>query len=242
MYHFLSNQRVGKRLVFAFGILLAAMLVLGITAIKGMNDVQKRLDTVVQVNNRKVVLLQSMLDGTRQSGILLRNTVLHTDPAFAQEQTRKLKDLRKRFEADRQEISTLPSSGRGGTQLREQAYVAREKAMKINDEVLRLANTEFMTEARELVATLITRSLVRPLALASKMANDIANGQLNSNIQVQGKDEVTDLLLSMRTMQNQIKSVVSAQNEMERQHEAGAISYRMDASTFPGECRQRRLQ
>ncbi|MBV2210051.1 MAG: MCP four helix bundle domain-containing protein [Thermomonas sp.] len=293
MYHFLSNQRVGKRLVFAFGILLAAMLVLGITAIKGMNDVQKRLDTVVQVNNRKVVLLQSMLDGTRQSGILLRNTVLHTDPAFAQEQTRKLKDLRKRFEADRQEISTLPSSGRGGTQLREQAYVAREKAMKINDEVLRLANTEFMTEARELVATqgtaameawaapllkniqlqvddnaenytqaqtayqrarnitialvllaivigiilatLITRSLVRPLALASKMANDIANGQLNSNIQVQGKDEVTDLLLSMRTMQNQIKSVVSAQNEMERQHEAGAISYRMDASTFPGE-------
>ncbi|HEL5363702.1 TPA: HAMP domain-containing protein, partial [Stenotrophomonas maltophilia] len=89
-----------------------------------------------------------------------------------------------------------------------------------------------------LLALLITRSLTRPLASAVAVANGIAAGRLDNSIDLSGKDEVADLLRAMQHMQRQLQSVIAAQGEMARQHEAGSISYRIDASPFTGDYRR----
>lgn len=86
-----------------------------------------------------------------------------------------------------------------------------------------------------LIAWLMTRSLTQPLAAAVRLTHGVAEGDLDQMVDRSGKDEVTELLETMVQMRDQVKAVVAAQMEMARQHEAGIISYRMDASRFPGE-------
>ncbi|MCU1060593.1 methyl-accepting chemotaxis protein [Stenotrophomonas maltophilia] len=86
-----------------------------------------------------------------------------------------------------------------------------------------------------LAAWAITRSLTRPLEGAVKLADGIANGRLDNSIDASGNDEVTQLLRSMQRMQAQLQSVMAAQGELARQHDAGSLSYRMDESAFPGD-------
>jgi methyl-accepting chemotaxis protein-1 (serine sensor receptor) len=86
-----------------------------------------------------------------------------------------------------------------------------------------------------LAAWAITRSLTRPLEGAVTLAAGIARGRLDSSIDATGNDEVTQLLKSMQRMQAQLQSVMAAQGELARQHDAGSLSYRMDESAFPGD-------
>jgi len=86
-----------------------------------------------------------------------------------------------------------------------------------------------------LAAWAITRSLTRPLEGAVKLADGIANGRLDNSIDASGNDEVTQLLRSMQHMQAQLQSVMAAQGELARQHDAGSLSYRMDEGAFPGD-------
>ncbi len=86
-----------------------------------------------------------------------------------------------------------------------------------------------------LAAWAITRSLTRPLEGAVKLADGIANGRMDNSIDASGNDEVTQLLRSMQRMQAQLQSVMAAQGELARQHDAGSLSYRMDESAFPGD-------
>jgi len=88
------------------------------------------------------------------------------------------------------------------------------------------------------LALLITRSLTRPLADAVGLAKGIAGGRLDNTIDLSGRDEVTDLLRAMQHMQAQVQAVIGAQGEMARQHDAGSISYRIDAAPFAGDYRR----
>ncbi len=81
----------------------------------------------------------------------------------------------------------------------------------------------------------IGNRIVLPLRNATSVADAIARGRLDNDIRQNSRDEPGQLLGSMRRMQEQLQAVIAAQREMERQHEAGIISYRMDASTFPGD-------
>ncbi|MGN0858641.1 MAG: methyl-accepting chemotaxis protein, partial [Stenotrophomonas sp.] len=81
----------------------------------------------------------------------------------------------------------------------------------------------------------ISRAIVTPLHSASRVAHAIARGKLDNPIQVQSNDESGQLLRSMAQMQDQLGKVINAQREMARQHDAGRISYRTDASQFPGD-------
>ena len=54
------------------------------------------------------------------------------------------------------------------------------------------------------------------------LAEGIASGRLDSSIDATGNDEVTQLLKSMQRMQAQLQSVMAAQGELARQHDAGS--------------------
>ena len=86
-----------------------------------------------------------------------------------------------------------------------------------------------------LAAYLITRSLTIPLTDAVRVADGIADGRLDNQIDTRGRDEPAVLARSMQRMQQQVQAVIAAQRELAGQHEAGTISYRIDAAAFPGE-------
>src|SRR5690606_15734923 len=80
-----------------------------------------------------------------------------------------------------------------------------------------------------------TRSRTRPLADSIRVADGIAAGRLDNVIDTSGNDEPAALARSMQRMQQQVQSVIDAQRELARQHDAGTISYRIDHAAFPGE-------
>jgi len=82
---------------------------------------------------------------------------------------------------------------------------------------------------------LIARSLTGPLARAVGLAGRMAKGELDQDFRLGGRDELTRLGNAMATVRDNVKAAITAQLEMARQHEAGAISYRMDEAAFPGD-------
>src|SRR5690606_14725638 len=85
-----------------------------------------------------------------------------------------------------------------------------------------------------LLGWLLTRSIVRPLQDATRVARDIARGRLDGEIAFNGRDEVAILLGSMADMQAGLQRFARAQGEIVSQHEAGEIDYRIAEDEFPG--------
>ena len=98
-----------------------------------------------------------------------------------------------------------------------------------------LAAMAGLTLAAVLLGLGIARAIARPLVEATRVAGAIARGKLDNAIAAASRDETGQLLDSMRNMQAQLHSVLAAQDEMARRHEAGEISFRMDESRFPGD-------
>jgi diguanylate cyclase (GGDEF)-like protein/PAS domain S-box-containing protein len=67
-----------------------------------------------------------------------------------------------------------------------------------------------------LVALLLARRLIKPVATASQVANDIATGKLDVVVPAGSADELGALLASMRQMRDNIKSMVERETEQRR--------------------------
>ncbi|MEC3889512.1 methyl-accepting chemotaxis protein [Xanthomonas campestris] len=78
-------------------------------------------------------------------------------------------------------------------------------------------------------------ALTRNVRRAARVAAQIARGQLDEHIVPPSQDETGQLLDNMRKMQEQLQRVLAAQSDMAQRHDAGQISYRMDADSFPGD-------
>ncbi|MER3053978.1 methyl-accepting chemotaxis protein [Xanthomonas hortorum] len=86
-----------------------------------------------------------------------------------------------------------------------------------------------------LLAFAITRSLTQPLSRATRAAEAIAGGNLDNDVNTQANDETGRLLKAMSKMQLQLRNLLAAQTDMATRHDAGQISFRIDAAAFPGE-------
>ncbi|MEO7404928.1 MAG: MCP four helix bundle domain-containing protein, partial [Burkholderiales bacterium] len=85
-----------------------------------------------------------------------------------------------------------------------------------------------------LLATIITRSITRPMRNAVRACEAIAQGDLDQRIDVRTTEETGQLLRAMQTMADTLKGFYAAQQEMKRQHDAGAVSHRIEANRFNG--------
>ncbi|MCS3811032.1 methyl-accepting chemotaxis protein [Xanthomonas sp. 4461] len=86
-----------------------------------------------------------------------------------------------------------------------------------------------------LLAFAITRSLTQPLGRATRAAEAIAGGKLDNDVDTPFNDETGRLLTAMHKMQLQLRNLLAAQTDMARRHDDGQISFRIDASAFPGD-------
>ncbi|WP_246505553.1 methyl-accepting chemotaxis protein [Coralloluteibacterium stylophorae] len=80
----------------------------------------------------------------------------------------------------------------------------------------------------------IARLIARPVRAATAAAESIAAGRMDVDLEGESRDEVGRLLESMRQMRARLQAVIAAQVELQHRHEAGEISYRIDASAFAG--------
>ncbi len=101
--------------------------------------------------------------------------------------------------------------------------------------LLMLTLTGVALAAGGVIAWALTRGITRPLRQALDAAQRVSRGDLDVPVAVGRKDEVGDVLAAMQRMQDQLRAVLEAQRVMAREHEAGTISYRMDAGAFPGD-------
>ncbi|CCF66536.1 methyl-accepting chemotaxis protein [Xanthomonas citri] len=86
-----------------------------------------------------------------------------------------------------------------------------------------------------LLAWLITRSLTRSLSQATRTAEAIAAGDLRNDVHTTATDETGRLLQAMDKMQLQLRNLIAAQTDMAKHHDNGQISFRIDATVFPGD-------
>ncbi len=63
------------------------------------------------------------------------------------------------------------------------------------------------------IAFVLTRSITLPIAQALRVARTVAAGDLTSRIQVQGRDEMAELLTALRTMNDNLVRIVSEVRE-----------------------------
>ena len=81
---------------------------------------------------------------------------------------------------------------------------------------------------------LLTRSIVRPLQEATRVARDIARGRLDGDIRATGRDELSALLGSMSEMQAGLQRFAQAQGEISQRHVAGELDQRLPEDEFQG--------
>lgn len=105
--------------------------------------------------------------------------------------------------------------------------VARGKKMMLTGAAIAVISSVML-------AFFITRSLTAPLARAAALADAIADGQVNNQIVIDGADETSDMLRSMKRMQGRLNGVLDDQRKMAAAQSEGMTSYRMDEGAYPG--------
>jgi methyl-accepting chemotaxis protein len=119
-----------------------------------------------------------------------------------------------------------------GQKFANQALTVKQHATKIS-----LVIGLLIVLATIILGVLITRNLRKQLGGepndVAKIANDIANGDLNSIIKINSNDR-SSLMASMLTMQQTLKTVIDEQSAMSAQNKLGNISAQIDASKFCG--------
>ncbi|WP_311240198.1 MULTISPECIES: methyl-accepting chemotaxis protein [unclassified Xanthomonas] len=118
--------------------------------------------------------------------------------------------------------------------LSKEAYAAAVQSMHRGKVILASGGIAALVIST-LLAWLITRSLTTPLSQATRTAEAIAAGNLHNDVHTTATDETGRLLQAMDKMQLQVRNLIAAQTDMARHHDAGTISFRIDASAFPGD-------
>ncbi|WLA06981.1 methyl-accepting chemotaxis protein [Xanthomonas translucens] len=107
------------------------------------------------------------------------------------------------------------------------AQLSRTKLLILSLLVLTIA-------AASSIGWLLSRGIARQLDAARQLSQAIARGELDSAVRPHSSDEIGQLMGDMLDMRGRIRAVIDAQNQMAQRHEQGTISYRMDATAFPG--------
>jgi len=81
---------------------------------------------------------------------------------------------------------------------------------------------------------LLIPSIMRPINTAVDVAQSMAKGDINGEIDVRGSDEMALMLGAMRDMVTSFQHFAHSQQELASQHRAGNIDHVMDAAAFPG--------
>ena len=84
------------------------------------------------------------------------------------------------------------------------------------------------------LALWLRRAVIAPVIAVEAAARAVARGDLEHTVAVRSRDEIGRLGTAMSEVTRTLKAVLDAQATMAQRHDAGQISYRMDADALPG--------
>jgi methyl-accepting chemotaxis protein len=84
------------------------------------------------------------------------------------------------------------------------------------------------------LALIIASVIQKPVRMLVDVADNVAKGQLNVNIDSSGKDEMGILARSFQSVVQTVNKIMTDIHEMYKHHDDGEIRYRIDASGYQG--------
>lgn len=138
-----------------------------------------------------------------------------------------LQPLTKAFHADLQALSTA--------QIEYAQSELRATAARLGDCIVILAAGLGLGGVGTLaIGRWTRRNVTMPLARATEVAEWVATGRLDQNVEPHGCLEAQRLLLACKTMQERLQTFVGAQREVARRHAEGFVSTQIPAASFDG--------
>ncbi|MDF2179016.1 methyl-accepting chemotaxis protein [Aliiglaciecola sp. CAU 1673] len=262
----IRSVSIGNRLYGAFTVLLALIIILGVSTyfnLREMDDLtntieQHRVPSLAAINDINIEFQRGRLNAVnvltartaeaRQEYetqlVKVNNELEDAKTRYASlirtPETRALYEdflaMEKRYWSLQQNIQTQALSGDEDGAFarrdRELTPLAREVSAKLTallerqrnriQETSALATQAYVEASSQLVITIIalvvlvvvmarviTRSLVKPISEAARVADAIANNDLTAEIDIDGNDEATALSRSLNNMQKNLRQTVS---------------------------------
>ena len=261
----MNNLKIGARLNLAFGGVLLLLIVIAYIGWSSLSATKARMDVVVNENNVKIALSNSMLLELNLIARSARNYIIYTDKETQARMRGRIDTAQTKFNASSERLGSLVRSEKakqlyaeiktqGPETIRLLSQVTRivdegkadeapaflqSAVQKPQDATFALINS--MVELQEkqnrdqiaemdaeyvfaerfllgaaLLATVvatglalaITRSITGPINEAVAIAETVAAGDLTREIEVKGRDEVSQLLTALKAMTGSLAAIV----------------------------------
>ncbi|QXH50279.1 methyl-accepting chemotaxis protein [Pseudomonas fakonensis] len=176
-----------------------------------LEQVDASLDHDIQAYERTVITTEGRarfdaFTGAYHDYLLVQREIVASLKADTSDQARQLaaSALSERAERMMAAMNTLIAfNSKGAFAATERTDYAAQEAFKVTTLALAV-----IAVALILIATLLTRSIVRPLAEAVVVAERVASGDLTRDIQVHGRDEPALLLRALSQMQQNLRETI----------------------------------
>src|SRR5450830_30623 len=271
----IKNMKVGARLGAAFALVVLLLVVVSVTAVLKINNINRAVDQIVNDRYIKVRWAFDVRDGVNDQIKYLRGIVIDVakpelnQPRYLQLEVavKKTKEAiekiaaRQTTEIGRKKIQTLLDAGKAFDAAKEELvaltktgnaeesgdYVLRKITARQNtfldtankfaasqDEQLQAEGVSALADASMavnvtlvfsalavlasvLLGYFLTRSIVRPLGEAVRVAQSVASGDLSTEIVVASNDETGQLMAALKHMNDDLEQIVT--HMLERRHQ-----------------------
>ena len=150
----LSDVRIGARLSLGFGMLLALLVAVALLALQRMDDQQRHIDEITQVNNAEVRLAVAMRIALNQIATSARNVVLLADEGARRRELESLQKSRADYNAAEEKLAQFvqrPDKDAKARELFAQSQQLKADARPLMDRVLELAERNDAAAATQLL-------------------------------------------------------------------------------------------
>jgi methyl-accepting chemotaxis protein len=155
-----KNMKIGMRLGLGFSVVLLLMVALLYEGLAGMATQDTKIDKIINENNVKTALCNTMADSINIVTRQIRNIILVTDDAQLRMEKENLDKARATYDKARNDLEKFPASEQGRT-IRKAIDEAATTAREVNNKVIELGMANKNAEATELLlnkaAPLVTK-------------------------------------------------------------------------------------
>ncbi|UZD97771.1 methyl-accepting chemotaxis protein [Pseudomonas corrugata] len=109
----LKNMKIGTRLGLGFGMLLLLLVAILLLGISRMDEMNMRLDAIVNDSGVKANLAQDMRTAVSDTAVAVRNIILFSEPKELQVEQQRVKDQRQAYDTAQEKLSTMVKSQEG---------------------------------------------------------------------------------------------------------------------------------
>jgi len=146
----IENMKIGTRLSLGFGVVLMLMVAIIAVGMTNMAAMDNRMNDIVNDNNYKTKLINTMLESTHIVARVVRSIVLLEDKAAMDTEMKKIDAARKAYGEAWEALNKTEASEKG-KEFRAKIQEARSVTVPLNDQVLALGFANKAAEAIQLL-------------------------------------------------------------------------------------------